>query len=92
VPSQVTVSARVPSLQRKRTRPKRAGAVLKPVTHLADPGQITKYKLEFTGALKKALRKLPKRKTLALKVRASGANVAGVEKSVERTLRLKGRG
>jgi len=65
---------------------------LKPVKHQTNPGQITKYKLPLAGALKRKLAKTPSRKTLGLKVTASGANVAGVVKSETRTLRLKGRG
>jgi hypothetical protein len=93
VPSKITVSARVPGAPPKKRRAGASATIkLKPVTHLANPGQITKYKLKFTGALKAALANLPRSKSLALKVKASGANLAGVVKSEGRTLRLKGRG
>jgi hypothetical protein len=93
VPSKIKVSARVPGAPPKK---KRAGASatikLNPVTHLANPGQITKYKLKFPGPLKAALANLPSSRSLALKVKASGANLAGLVRSEERTLRLKGQG
>jgi hypothetical protein len=65
---------------------------LKPVQHLANPGQITKYKLPLTRPLLGKLESTPRSKTLGLKVTASGASAAGVVKSETRTLRLKGRG
>jgi hypothetical protein len=92
VPSQITVSAKVPGAPKRKRAGSSAAIKLKPVTHLANPGQITKYKLKFTGPLKAALANLPSNKSLALKVKASGANLAGVVKSEERTLRLKGQG
>ncbi|HEY5977907.1 MAG TPA: hypothetical protein VIT85_08625 [Solirubrobacterales bacterium] len=81
VASQITVSAQVT----KKLK-------LKPLQHLANPGQITKYKLPLTGALRRKLAATRRTKTLGLKVTASGANAAGIVKSETRTLRLKGRG
>ena len=93
VPSQVTVSAQASAATvRKKRAAASAKLKLKPVTHLANPGQITKYRLKFTGPLKAALANLPKRRSLGMKVTASGANAAGVVKAETRTLRLKGRG
>jgi len=80
LPSQVTVSARVSRKLR-----------LKAVEHPAGPGQITKFKLPLTGALKKRLGALPKRRALGLRITASGAGVAGVVRSETRTLKLRGR-
>jgi hypothetical protein len=96
VPTQITVSGQVSGVGPKRKKKRKAAASatvkLKPVTQLANPGQITKYRLKFTSRLKKALASLPKSRSLGLKVTASGANAAGVVKSETRTLRLKGRG
>jgi hypothetical protein len=95
VPSQITVSARASGAVPKKKKKRAAASAtfrLKPVTHLANPGQLTRYKLKFTSKLKAALASLPKSRSLGLKVTASGTNAAGVVKSETRTLRLKGRG
>ena len=93
VQSKITVSARVAGAPPKKKRAGTSATIkLKPVTHLANPGQITKYKLKFSGPLKAALANLPSSRSLALKVKAAGPDLAGVVRSEERTLRLKGRG
>jgi hypothetical protein len=80
VPAQITVSAQVS----KKLK-------LKPLQHLANPGQISKYKLPLTRALKRKLASTPRSKSLGLKITAAGVNAAGIAKSETRTLRIKGR-
>jgi hypothetical protein len=63
---------------------------LAPVVQLADPGKITLYTLNFTKALKEALAKLPRKKTINLEVAAEGKSIAG-DSTVDRlTVKLKG--
>jgi hypothetical protein len=92
IPAQVTVSGRVRGVRPKRGGHARATVNLAPVTHLANPGQITKYKLKYPRSLRAALADLPPSRSLSLKVKATGANLAGVTKSEERTLKVKGQG
>lgn len=90
IAARVTVSAaiRLPRARRKAAAPRRIR--LRPVTHLANPGQITAYKMRFPRRLKRVLRRLPRRRSLKLTVTAEGNNLAGIPKAVRLGMKLRG--
>jgi hypothetical protein len=90
VAARVKVSGSV-KLPRGRRRARRSSrATLAGVAHLANPGQITAYRLKFPKRLRSALKKLPKRRSLKLALTAEGTNLAGVPKVVRLGVRLRG--
>jgi hypothetical protein len=90
IAARVTVSAaiRIPSAKAKAAAVK--SVRLRPVTHLANPGQITPYKLKFSGRAMSALKQLPSSRTLKLAATAKGTNAAGDPRSVGLSLKLRG--
>jgi hypothetical protein len=92
VSAQVTVTGQAQLPPKKGKAGSSAQVKLAPVKHLANPGQITKYKLTFPSKLRSALASVPKGKSVKLKLTARGANVAGVAKAVGATVKLKGQG
>jgi hypothetical protein len=89
VAARVTVSAaiRLPGARRKAAASRRIE--LLPVTHLANPGQITTYKMSFPRNLKRVLRRLPRRRSLKLTVTAEGKNLAGIPKAIRFGVKLR---
>jgi hypothetical protein len=90
VSAQVTVSgsAKLPANGKAGSS---AQVKLAPVQHLANPGQMTKYKLTLPSKLKSTLASLPQSKSVKLTLTARGANDAGVVATEKAALRLKGR-
>ena len=84
----VSASAKVPKGKKGK------GTVvtqLAPVVQLVGSGKFFVYTLNFTKALKDALAKLPRKKSIKLEVVAEGKSLAGAISSDRLTVKLKGR-
>jgi hypothetical protein len=64
---------------------------LAPVVQLVSPGRFFPYTLNFTKALKDALAKLPRKKSINLAVTAAGKSLTGATSSDSLSVKLKGR-
>jgi hypothetical protein len=90
IAARVTVSAtvRLPRARRRADASRRIR--LRPLTQLANAGQITPYEMRFPGRLKQVLSGLSRRRSLKLAVTAEGRNLAGIPKAVRLGVKLRG--
>ena len=86
VPITVSASATVPKAKGKGT----TVTQLAPVVQLVGSGRFFTYTLNFTKALKDALAKLPRKKSIKLEVVAEGNSLGGIATSDRLTVKLKG--
>jgi hypothetical protein len=67
-------------------------ANLKTAARTVTPGTITRFSLKFSKDLKAALKGLPAKRKLTLKITASATDVLGRISTDKSTLKLKGQG
>jgi hypothetical protein len=83
----VSASAKVPKGKKGKGT---TTANLAPVVQLVSPGEIIVYTINFSKALKDALKVLPRKKSISLDIVAEGKSVAGASTSERLTVKVKG--
>jgi hypothetical protein len=84
----VTATIKLPPVKGRAAASKRVR--VRPVTHLANAGQITAYKMTFPGRLKRELRRLPRSRSLNLSVTAEGTNLAAIPRTAHLGVKIRG--